>query len=343
MAHQVDSCPACASAELELVEAVSIDPLADHWSRESFRGEGEGFETVRAFIEEDLGQAHVEFWMCRRCGLEHARPMSSWSSGHYPHEEHGLGFDHAAAADILGRMPRSKVLDIGCADGLFLERGAALGHEMTGIDFSAEDVEAARRRGLDARLADVGEIGRLFDGPQGFDVVTLFQVIEHLREPDRVFEQIAAVARAGALLIVGCPSDVRYTRAFNHPQRVERSDFWDYPPQHTLRWTPKALEIFLARHGWRVESVIYEPFSVTGAAAHLATLHGLASAWYEKRWRRRLVTLGWWLRAGGAKYTRKITGIRLLVTARRVTPPGGRAHGAAPADAGRAGARGSIR
>ena len=75
-----------------------------------------------------------------------------------------------------------------------------------------------------------------------------------------------------------------------------------------------------------VESVIYEPFSVRGAAAHLTALHGLASAWYEKRWRRGLVTLGWLLRAGGAKYMRKITGIRLMVTARRVTPPKGRAR-----------------
>jgi SAM-dependent methyltransferase len=342
MTFIITSCPACASTELELVEAVSIDPLADLWTRESFPGKDGGFEAVRAFISEDLGQAHVEFWMCRRCGLEHARPMSSWSSEHYPQEVHGLGFDHFAAADILKRMPQSRVLDIGCADGLFLERGATLGHEMTGIDFSAEDVESARRRGLDAHLADVGEIEQLFDVPQNFDVVTLFQVIEHLREPDHVFEQIARVAGASALLIVGCPSDMRYTRAFNHPQRIGRSDFWDYPPQHTLRWTPKALEIFLARHGWRVESVTYEPFSVAGAAAHLTTLHGLASTWHGKRWRRRLVTLGWLLRAASAKCTRKITGIRLLVTARRVTASLADKYRSPLPDAERAGARRSI-
>lgn len=317
MTKKGDSCPACLSPELEMVESVSIDSLAAAWAREACHGEGAGPEIVRSFIYEDLKAEEVEFWACRRCGLEHARPMLSWSAGHYPQEQHGLGFDHEVASRILGGLPRSRVLEIGCADGLFLQRGQSLGHEMVGVDFSAAGTGAARARGLNAYRADVGEIAGLFGGRRRFDVVALFQLIEHLREPDRVFEQIGELARAGTLLVIGCPADLRYTRAFDHPQRVRLSDFWDYPPQHTLRWTPKSLELFLGRHGWQVESTAYEPLSVTGAAAHLVCLRGLAADRRQTRWRRRLETCAWMLRLAGAKHRRRLTGIRLLVTARR--------------------------
>lgn len=312
-------CPACLSAQVEKVEAVSIDALAAAWAREQCHGEEGSFETVRSFISDDLGAEEVEFWMCLRCGLEHARPMRSWSSTHYPQERHGLGFDHERASQIIEGLPGSRILEIGCSDGLFLERGRSLGHEMVGVDFSAACVEAARERGLTAHRADVGDLTALFGGESPFDVVAMFQLIEHLREPDRVFEQVGELAGPNSMLIVGCPADLRYTRAFEHPHRVRRSDFWDYPPQHTLRWTPRALELFLGRHGWRVESAVYEPLSITGAAAHLACLRGLGNGRSPGRWRRRLETCLLMLKLAGAR--RRLTGIRLLVTARRAAAP----------------------
>jgi SAM-dependent methyltransferase len=311
-------CLACGSGAVEAIETVAAESLAEAWSESGAYGGDVSAEAVRAYVLADLGADEVGFLRCLDCGLELAQPMRSWTGKHYPREAHSLGFDHQLALAELQALAPIRILDIGCADGQFLERAAAMGHDVVGIDFSEEDVCSANERGLKAYVADISEIASLVCGGGKFDLITLFQVIEHLSEPDRVFEQILAVAEPDALMMIGCPSDLRYTRVYWHRQRIGRSDFWDYPPQHLLRWTPRALGSFLKRHGWRVEKVVYEPLSVLGAAGHMVALRGLGSSWYENGWSRRLVTLWWLVRLGVARFLGESTGMRLFVKARRL-------------------------
>lgn len=317
-----EKCLACHSQALSHVESVSIETLANAWTREKSHGEAATYERIYHYLLADLDSLKVEFWQCRECGLELAHPLRSWRAEHYPVEPHALGFDHQVALAMLSEMPPARILDVGCADGQFLESAARFGHDLNGIDFAEEDVRAARERGLKAQVADVSRIGETFEGQAKFQVITLFQIIEHLSEPDSFFSQLGEIAGTGAQLIVGCPSDLRYTRIVRHAQRIERSDFWDYPPQHTLRWTPRALESFLLRHGWQTETVVYEPFSLFGAAAHLAGIEALA-AQTKSRGSRRLSVIKWMGKLCGPKIFGNPTGIRLVVRARRVNHPRG--------------------
>ena len=248
---------------------------------------------------------------CPSCGLEFASPSRTWSASNYPHERHQLGWDHEQALAELSAVPPLRLLDVGCADGQFLARAAALGHNVTGIDFSPEDIEASRRQGFEAYVADLSTGNTLVEGSRQFDAITLFQVIEHLESPDLVFEQLSRLAAPGATLMLGCPSARRYTRAFRHPDRIGSSDFWDCPPQHSLRWTPAALKAFTSRHGWAVRHIAFEPADPVHAAAHLA---GLSQ--YSSKWTRRAATLAYriQLRLGSA------TGVRLYFRATRVIP-----------------------
>jgi SAM-dependent methyltransferase len=305
-------CVGCCSTVIDMVESVTAENIAQAWVESNSHGAES--KAVRAFLLADLGAEHIEFWLCRSCGLEFAEPMNSWSPEHYPAEKHSLGYDHELALAELSTMPPSRILEIGCADGQFLERAAEFGHEVTGIDFSEEDVIAARGRGVDAYVGDIEDIGKVTSGK--FNLIALFQVIEHLRDPGKVFSQIQRMAQPGAVVMVGCPSPLRYSRTYNHPERIQRSDFWDYPPQHLLRWTPESLERFLQRFHFQVERIAYEPLTIPGAAAHLTALRGVRSSWYDKRWRRRLTTLGWLARLTADRLSRRSTGIRLFVKAR---------------------------
>jgi hypothetical protein len=60
---------------------------------------------------------------------------------------------------------------------------------------------------------------------------------------------------------------------------VGRSDFWDYPPQHVLRWTRASLTSLLERHGYAVASSMEEPTSWTAAASQI----GVVRAMYRRR------------------------------------------------------------
>jgi 2-polyprenyl-3-methyl-5-hydroxy-6-metoxy-1,4-benzoquinol methylase len=309
------TCPACASLAMEAVERMPVERIAAAWARQEAWARHDAAD-VLARVRADVGAESVSFLRCARCGLEAADPARAWSAGNYPPEAYGLAWDHLRALDVLAGEKPLRLLEIGCADGKFLERAATLGHRATGIDFSRVAVEAARARGLDAHVADVRQ-ARDFAGDERFGALAMFQVIEHLEEPDAVFDAIAQAAAPDALLLVGCPANLRYTRRVRHADRIGRSDFWDYPPQHVLRWTPDALRIFLGRHGWRMESHRYEPFHPVGAAAHLTAVDGKAGGWYGRPVRRRVATAAWLGRLLAARMRGRMTGIRMFAAARR--------------------------
>ncbi len=301
------ACPACLDPEARLFETLETEAIARQWARVKCHGSASPEDILR-YVREDVGSPTIPIFRCDRCGLEFAHPCHTWSALHYPHEQHGLGWDHQQALAELTSMPPARVLDVGCADGQFLALAASAGHTVTGVDFSPEDIDASRRQGFEAYVADLSKDNALVAGNRRFDVITLFQVIEHLEAPDLVFEQLGRLAAPGASLMVGCPSSRRYTRAFQHPELVGASDFWDGPPQHSLRWTPAALEAFAARHGWSVKHVAFEPVAPIHAAAHLA---GLSE--HSSKFARRLATLSFLLRL---KF-RPVTGIRLYFHAKR--------------------------
>lgn len=285
--------------------------------RAGVHARGTTLDDLRSFISEDLGSDSVSMASCGMCGLEFANPRRTWRPAHYPHEGHGLGWDHEQALARLADTPRMSILDVGCADGQFLEKAATLGHDVTGVDFSSEDVDAARQRGVEAFVGDLSRDGGLVFGDRRFTTITMFQVIEHLEELEAVFSQLTRLASSNATLMIGCPSPRRYTRAWHHPDRVGLSDYWDYPPQHSLRWSAEALRLFLTRHGWTVTAIAHEPLAWLGAAAHLTALDGRQERWYTNPVARRLTTLRWLARIASRQWWRPVTGIRVFACAVR--------------------------
>lgn len=95
----------------------------------------------------------------------------------------------------------SRVLDFGCRDGEF---GTGLvknrSAEYVGLD---KDVDAIRR----ARPGiTVMEFAYPLPFPdEHFDVVTMFEVMEHLHDQDRILQQVRRVLRPAGLLIVSAP------------------------------------------------------------------------------------------------------------------------------------------
>jgi len=99
-----------------------------------------------------------------------------------------------------------RLLDVGCAYGAFLRQAARTGtFELYGTDISAHAVDVAGQRlGEAAKL----QVGGLFDStfePGFFDVVTLFDVIEHIEDQDAAFARIRELLRPSGLLALTVP------------------------------------------------------------------------------------------------------------------------------------------
>jgi len=130
--------------------------------------------------------------------------------GTAPDKEHTRVFVSAqnrldeSLALIQKQNPR-RVLDVGCGDGFFAQRiQRATSARVSGVDISAEATETARRRGIDARQADLDK-GILFEA-ETFDLVFCGEVIEHVFDPDFLLTEVHRVLIPEGLLVLSTPN-----------------------------------------------------------------------------------------------------------------------------------------
>ncbi len=107
--------------------------------------------------------------------------------------------------DLIERYTpqRGRLLDVGCALGFFLETARRRGWEVEGVDISAHAVSYARDRlGLAARCGMLEEAGFTADS---FDVLTLWDVIEHVPDPVANLEYCRSLLRDEGILVISTP------------------------------------------------------------------------------------------------------------------------------------------
>ena len=119
------------------------------------------------------------------------------------------GSDPAGFAPLAGR----RALDVGCGAGLLAEPLARLGAEVTGIDASAEVIEAARAHAaagglpIDYRAGGIEAVAA-----ERFDLVTAFEVIEHVADTRAFVNGLAGALAEGGLLLLSTPNRTAWSR-----------------------------------------------------------------------------------------------------------------------------------
>ncbi len=124
-------------------------------------------------------------------------------------EEYGLKHapdsSHAQILAALSKQPPRRILDLGCSGGLLSERMRELGHHVTSVDVTElpeihDRVDRFIRADLDQGLpAEARELGP-------YDVAVCADVLEHVREPEQLLEQIREVLVPRGQLIASVPN-----------------------------------------------------------------------------------------------------------------------------------------
>lgn len=107
------------------------------------------------------------------------------------------------AADLVERFapPPSRLLEVGSYAGVFLEICQGRGYTVTGIEPSTWGVEVARSSGLDVRQGTAEVVLPDLDQP-AFDVVTSWDVLEHVVDPAAFTALLASRTKPGGILIL---------------------------------------------------------------------------------------------------------------------------------------------
>lgn len=156
--------------------------------------------------------------------------------------------DHRVEIEkIKGSLEGLSILDIGCGFALGMQYLKRFGADVHGIDPAPEAIEYACEQGVTAKIGfqDID----LF-GDKKFDVVSLINVLEHLREPAEVLRGVRKILKPDGLLIVDVPNE------FNEFQTIANEEYglgewWLCPPNHINYFNAASLPKLLEKCGYK--------------------------------------------------------------------------------------------
>jgi 2-polyprenyl-3-methyl-5-hydroxy-6-metoxy-1,4-benzoquinol methylase len=138
----------------------------------------------------------------------------------------------------------NRLLDVGCATGFFLEAASAEGFDVNGLEFSTVAISLARP---DIRKRIVrGDVNTLIASEtEKFDVVTAFDIIEHVQNPISFLQDIHKVLRPGGVLALSSPDT-------DHFLRYLMGSRWPMlqPMQHTILFSRRSIAALLEQCGF---------------------------------------------------------------------------------------------
>ena len=168
--------------------------------------------TEFAFASRKLPEyMHSRMVECGACGLLYGTPAVSSESGLNAYKD--AAFDSGQESEFAARTyakliagqlksigSREKALDIGAGDGAFLEQLVQLGfRDIVGVEPSAAPIAYAKPGVRDMIRHDIFR-AQDFAG-QRFDLVTCFQVMEHLWNPCALALEVNSILKPGGVFV----------------------------------------------------------------------------------------------------------------------------------------------
>ena len=146
-----------------------------------------------------------------------------------------------------------KILDAGCATGEYCQKLNGLGFKCAGVDVNPDYIAKAKKNGVEAYVMN----GKALDFSNNFfDTVLLFEVLEHVNDPNGVLKEAKRVAIKNILVTVPNCTDFSGLKGLGltYEHMLERD--------HINFFTKKDLEDLLSKHfkTFRVEE--REPIAV---------------------------------------------------------------------------------
>jgi SAM-dependent methyltransferase len=140
------------------------------------------------------------------------------------------------------RAPGS-ILDVGAAYGYFLDEARNRGWDVHGIDVSTHAAAVAREK-LDLKI-EVDDFLEHDYKDRLFDVITMFDAIEHMEEPIRILKKSFDLLKPGGILFVGTgDNDCLWARILG------KNWYFYNPPQHVVVFSAATLCSILRNCGF---------------------------------------------------------------------------------------------
>jgi 2-polyprenyl-3-methyl-5-hydroxy-6-metoxy-1,4-benzoquinol methylase len=212
-------------------------------------------------------------WECGQCSLRFTQdiPVEAEVGAYYQSEEYvshsntSKGFVNSMYQRVRKRTLKTKrkliekaantaqgrILDIGCGTGEFLYSMQVAGWQ--GIGLEPDEGARAQAQSLGLKVYDNEELFKL--GPEGYDAVTMWHVLEHVHRLHEYMGAINRVLKPGGLLLIAVPNYTSKDAAIYGPEWAA----YDVP-RHLYHFSPKSIQTLLPQHRFELERMEHMPF-----------------------------------------------------------------------------------
>jgi 2-polyprenyl-3-methyl-5-hydroxy-6-metoxy-1,4-benzoquinol methylase len=217
-------------------------------------------EVGRYFSSSRQNAGHLRIVRCDRCGLVMSNPQDDQStlSKIYSHLEdwvyeseednRRIKAHHHLRLLATNHSNPGSLLDIGCATGIFIKEAQAVGWQVVGLEPSSWAVNRARQR-MPAVQINQGLVEDINYSIESFDVITLWDVLEHVNSPSSVLQHIYAWLKPGGLLYLNVPNIDSLIA------RVMGTRWVMLLREHLWYFSPTTIESMLIKNGYRLSLV----------------------------------------------------------------------------------------
>lgn len=211
---------------------------------------------------EDYKKAHLV--KCNSCGFVFSNqiPTEQELINHYK----GYGRNDYLSPitikrynELLDRFEKyrktNKLLDVGSGIGYFLEEAKKRGWEVYGTEFTDGAVNICKEKGIKVHQGKLSPANYKEDE---FDVLTSFEVIEHINNPIEELLNFKTILRKGGAVYVTTPN-------FNSLLRYRLKESYNVIcyPEHLSYYTPKTLKKVFVDRGFKAVKIETTGFSLT--------------------------------------------------------------------------------
>lgn len=136
------------------------------------------------------------------------------------------------------------ILDIGCGSGNFLSQLDSKRFDKLGQEINPEGCEQCRKKGLKIFCKDLSKIN--FENKK-FDVITLWQVLEHVEKPRELMKTIRGIIKPQGILMIQVPNTTSLGFNFGH-----RDWFHMDSPRHLVLYNTSSVLELCNQTGFKV-------------------------------------------------------------------------------------------
>lgn len=144
--------------------------------------------------------------------------------------------------DIEKYSHRGKLLDVGCAMGFFLEAASGRGWDSYGIEVSEYAANIAK--GKFGSHVTIGKLENMSFVSESFDVVTMFDVIEHMPVHRETLREILRILKPKGILAISTPNTGSLSC------KLMRSAWPHFKAEHIHYFSPRNIKLILNKTGF---------------------------------------------------------------------------------------------